>query len=210
MKKIIVTAAALIVSLSAFCQATDAKAKAVIDKAAQKMQNGAFAADIQLIFTEQSGEKTVQKGEIKMSGNKFRLKMSDMETIFDGKTQWVYAQKLNEVTISEPDKTELEQISPLLMMTGYSKKCRIAFEPTETEDGFWHIALLPFDKKAEFFRIRVIINKKTNELSKMEFSARNGERFEISVGALKTLAVAPETFVFQKKDYPKVAINDLR
>ncbi|MDR0829071.1 MAG: outer membrane lipoprotein carrier protein LolA [Prevotellaceae bacterium] len=210
MKKILITAAALIVSLSAFCQETDAKAKGVIDKAAQKLQSGAFVADVQLTFTEQSGEKAVQKGEIKMSGNKFRLKISDMETIFDGKTQWVYAQKLNEVTISEPDKAELEQISPLLMMSGYSKKCRITFEPTENEDGFWHIALLPFDKKAEFFRIRIIINKKTNELNKMEFSARNGERFEISVGTLKTLAVTAETFVFQKNNYPKVAINDLR
>ncbi|MDR1544225.1 MAG: outer membrane lipoprotein carrier protein LolA [Prevotellaceae bacterium] len=209
MKKSFLIIISLIVSLSVFCQATDPKAKAVIDKAAAKMQNGAYTADAKLTFTAQQGDKTVQNGAINMSGNKFRLKMNDMETIFDGKTQWVYAEKLNEVTISEPDKTELEQISPVAMIGGYAKKYRIAFE-TADEDGFYHIALYPNNKDSEFFRIRLLINKKTNELSKIEMSNRNGERITIELSAFKTLAVTPETFVFQKNKYPKVLVNDLR
>jgi len=56
--------------------------------------------------------------------NKFKLEMPDMETWFDGKTQWVWIKSTNEVNVSTPSSAEIAAISPLALLNIYKADSR--------------------------------------------------------------------------------------
>ena len=192
-------------------QPSDPKAKTAVDKAAAKLQSGAFQTEIKIVFTAQTGEKESQSGTLKLSGNKFYLKTDEFESFFDGKTQWVYMESISEVTISEPTKEELQAISPVFIIKNFDKKHRVNFELNAPKDNFWHINLFPIDaKSADYFKIILVINQTTNEVKKIEIMQKNGEKFAVTFGNYISIKPDNQTFTFVQKNYPNVMINDMR
>jgi outer membrane lipoprotein-sorting protein len=200
----------LICSCFAAAQNSDSKAKAAVDKAAAKLQSGAFRTEIKIVQTAETGVKNSQNGILKIAGNKFYLKTDDFENFFDGKTQWVYMESLNEVTVSEPNKDELQTISPVFIIKNFEKKHRVAFDDNAPQDNFWHICLFPIDKKNDYFKIILTINKKNNEVKQFEIWQKNGEKLLVNFGVYNAITQENQTFTFQTKNYPKVIINDMR
>ena len=192
-------------------QTSDPKAKAAVDKAAAKLQSGAFQTEIKIIFTTQKGEKESQNGTLKLSGNKFYLKTDEFENFFDGKTQWVYMESAGEVTVSEPTKEELQTISPLFIIKNFDKKHYVAFEMNAPKDNFSHINLFPLDKKSgDYFKIMLVINQTTNEVKKIEILQKNGEKFAVTFSNYTSIKPDNQTFTFVQKNYPKIIVNDMR
>ena len=192
-------------------QASDPKAKTAVDKAAAKLQSGAFQTEIKIVFTTQKGEKESQNGTLKLSGNKFYLKTDEFENFFDGKTQWVYMESVGEVTISEPTKEELQAISPMFIIKNFDKKHYVTFEMNAPKDNFSHINLFPLDKKSgDYFKIMLVINQTTNEVKKIEILQKNGEKFAVTFGNYTSIKPDNQTFTFIQKNYPKVIVNDMR
>jgi len=192
-------------------QPSDPKAKAAVDKAVSKLQSGAFQTEIKIVFTAPTGEKESQNGTMKLYGNKFYLKTDEFENFFDGKTQWVYVQSDNEVTISEPTKEELQTISPLFIIKNFDKTHRVDFELNAPKDNFWHINLFPVDKKSgDYFKIILTINQTNNEVKKIEIMQKNGEKFAVNFGNYTSIKPDNQTFTFVQKNYPKVVVNDMR
>jgi outer membrane lipoprotein-sorting protein len=212
MQKYFLTLFLSVVSLYVLAQQkSDVKATAVIDRATAKFDKGAFAAEVKLSTKEPDKEKSENQNlSVKLSGNKLYVKSADMETFFDGKTQWVYYEQLNEVTITEPDAKELEMLSPIVFFKNYKNKYRVIFEEGINPDNYYTISLLPYDKTDDIFRIRVTINKTNYEISKLEVSQRNGQKTTFAFGSYKTIAPNADTFSFSTKNHPKVSINDLR
>ena len=54
--------------------------------------------------------------------------MADVETFFNGKTQWVFVKENNEVTITEPTLKELREINPLLLISDCTRTHRLALK----------------------------------------------------------------------------------
>lgn len=61
------------------------------------------------------------EGSIDMLSDKFVLQVPDMITWFDGTTQWTYLKSSEEVNISIPEKDELLQTNPCLLLQSYKK-----------------------------------------------------------------------------------------
>ncbi|MDR3327385.1 MAG: outer membrane lipoprotein carrier protein LolA [Prevotellaceae bacterium] len=212
MQKYFLTAFLSVLSLCLSAQQkSDARATAIIDRAAAKFDKGAFATDIKLSIKEPDKEKPENQNlSAKLSGNKLYVKSADMEIFFDGKTQWVYYEQLNEVTITEPDAKELEILSPIAVFKNYKNKYRVIFEEDIKSDKYYIISLLPYDKTDDIFRIRVTINRANYEISKVEVSQRNGQKMTFALDTYKTIAPNADTFSFSSKNHPRVSINDLR
>jgi outer membrane lipoprotein-sorting protein len=210
MKKIF--AIILIVYAAALsAQTSDNAAKNTVNKAVAKLQNGALQSEIKITVSTQNGQKSVQKGVLKLAGNKFYLKTDDFKIFFDGKTQWVYMEQLNEVTLSEPNKEELELVSPIFIIKNFDKKHRVLFDSNTPNDNFWHINLFPIDKKnCDYFKIILTINKKSSEVKQIEIWQKNGEKLAVTFDSYTALSPENKTFTFSTKDYPKVIINDMR
>jgi outer membrane lipoprotein-sorting protein len=192
-------------------QKSDAQATALLDKAAAKFSKTAYATDVKLSVQDPDNQKIeTQNMSIKLSGSKFYIKTPDMETFFDGKTQWVHYAELNEVTISEPTKKELETISPTAVFKNYKNKYRVVFEQNNKQSALETIVLLPYNHNDDIFRIRVVIDKNSVNISKIEISQRNGQTLTFAFGTYRQITPNADTFAFSKAKYPNVAVNDLR
>lgn len=189
---------------------SDSQAIAAIDKAAAKL-NTAYSTTVKMSIKEPDKDKaTTENMDIKLSGNKFYLKTKDMEVFFDGKTQWVVFPELNEVSISNPTAKELQEISPVAIIKNYKNRYRVVFDPELTTAKTDAINLYPNNRNEDIFRIRIFVNKTTNELTKIESASRNGQRITFELGTYKPLTVNATTFTFNAKNYPKITVNDLR
>ena len=69
-----------------------------------------------------------ESGTIQLKGEKFVLKASEVITWFDGKTQWSYVVRNDEVNVSNPTQEELQQINPYTFLYMYQKDFPINWE----------------------------------------------------------------------------------
>ena len=195
----------------AFSQ-TNPKAKNIIDKTFENLQKSSVKVEFTLLVDDLKEQtKNSHKGELLMKGNKFTLKIAEMETYFDGKTQWVYIPQNKEVNISNPDKEELQEINPTMLLSGYSKTAIIQFDEDYKENSpIYNINIFPENKKKPFFKINVIINKKTLQLISIKMYNRDAINTTLTISKYQQIALDDSTFVFDAKKYKEVILNDLR
>lgn len=189
------------------------QAKQILLSSATNLQKTPLKAAFNLTFLNQrKAEKHSGKGTLVFSGKKFSVATDEMETFFDGKTQWVYTKAIDEVTITEPTEQELREINPLLLVSDCSRTHRIAFEKQPSEDQkFWHIYLYPLDQKADYFRVKIQINKADKLPRLLEISQKNGDIITFSASNFTKLEKADDAlFRFDQKKFPSAEINDLR
>ena len=121
MKKIrvIITLVLLAVSCVAVNAASNsATAKKILDKAAAKMS---LKSGMQMNFTI-TGNKLNQSGTITVKGKKFNARTANAIMWYDGKTQWTYLKKNEEVNVTTPSAAKQAQMNPYSFINLY-KKC---------------------------------------------------------------------------------------
>ena len=91
---------------------SDAKAREILDKTAAAFRQ---AQAVSITFGG------TQEGTLLLKGNKFHLNTGDVETWFDGKTQWSYLRQNEEVNVSTPTPEELQSINPYVLLDHYSQ-----------------------------------------------------------------------------------------
>lgn len=79
-------------------------AKQVLDKAASVVSN---KSGVTASFTLKGGQMN-DKGTISIKGKKFHATTPDAIIWFDGKTQWTYVKKNDEVNVSTPNESQLQ------------------------------------------------------------------------------------------------------
>lgn len=192
-------------------QTTDAKAKALVDKTVATLKKSAYTSSFRIDITNSNEElQNHEEGTLRFWGNKLYMNIGGVETYFDGRTQWVYMEDLNEVSISEPTTEELHELSPMLIMQDYEKTHRVMFDAEESTTH-WFISLYPLDHSKEYFRLQLYINKKTMLPEMMKLSQRNGTRYILILKDLKTITQPAESmFKFDIKKHAGVVCNELR
>lgn len=208
----------LIILLALFTTATFAQeeqqAKQILLSSVSLIQKSPLQTKFQLsYFNPRSADENITKeGTLVISGRKFVVKMADVETFFNGKTQWVFVKENNEVTITEPTLKELREINPLLLISDCTRTHRLAFEDQSAADkAFWHICLYPLDKAADYFQIKIKIAKKDKYPRSIDIFQKNGDKIKFFSAGYTVLKSLPDNkFVFDVKANPNVEVNDLR
>ncbi len=212
MKKII--SALLFLGLVLHVSAQDAKS--ILDKASSAfLQNGGVKAEftIRNVNKKQKASSFVQTGKAAIKGNKFKIESSEGVTWFDGKTQWTYVKDNNEVNVSNPDGEELASVSPISILNLYKSGFSLSNKGVATENGrgVYKIEMKPQKKNATVNRYLIMIDKQTSVISSIVLESKNGNLTTISISKYQSgQTFADKTFVFDKKDYPKAEIVDLR
>lgn len=148
-------------------------------------------------------------GTIILSGNKFVIKTKEVSTWFDGKTQWSYSSSINEVNISEPTATELQQINPFAIINNF--KTAFNAKLLNSPKGCYKILLTAKDGKQPTKSVELTINSATNFPSLIVITAKNNSKATIKIKTINAGNKLPEsTFKFNPKNYPGVEIIDLR
>ncbi len=151
-------------------------------------------------------------GDITVSGQKFRLKISGQEVINNGQTMWTYMKAENEVNISdyEPDEQE---ISPSQIYTLYKKGYKYSYVQEAKEGGepVDVIELSPEDRNNPVFKVRLKVSKTDKSVKSWQMFNKNGNRYTFKINKFTpNVPVDANTFAFDKAKYKGVKVIDLR
>ena len=105
---------------------TDAKAAEVLDKSLH------ILSDKNGIRADFSG---TENGFILLKGEKFYLNNGNIQSWYDGKTQWSYVADTEEVNISHPTPEELQGINPYFILINYQENFESSYKGMKTHEG---------------------------------------------------------------------------
>ena len=215
MRKYIFSVLIALLSLPVIAQQQQSQAKVVLEKTAEAFKKaGGVRADFTLKAVNDGHLEGRENGIIQLKGEKFMLKTSETTTWFDGKTQWSYMVRNDEVNVSNPTQEELQQINPYTFLYMYQKGFSYKLGATKMYRGkaVWEVVLTARDKKQELERITLFVTKDTYEPLYILLQQRGQQtRNEITITSYQTKQnYADQVFTFDKKQYPNAEVIDLR
>ncbi len=219
MKKIILLLCLLLsVPVLSFAQ-KDKKAKEILDLASDTINKSGDMVihfTIHIKETNQDNQSTSQsfEGMIALKDDKFHFDTPDMESWFDGKTQWVLQKDWDEVTVSEPTQDEVTALNPKTIFDLYKQGSSYKYlgEKTDIANRKVHeIELRPNDKTGDIKKVVLEISKKSNFPFKLHIVMTNGLENTIHISKyLIHAGLKDSKFSFDKNKYPQAEIIDLR
>lgn len=121
--KMLFVAILFVCGTTAMAQNNAAKARAILDKTAKVVgrAGGASAS-----FTMSSASTGTISGTIAVKGRKFNARTQQAIVWFDGKTQWTYMRKNNEVNVSTPTAAQQQMMNPYTFINIYKSGYKLA------------------------------------------------------------------------------------
>ena len=194
----------------------DPKAKQILDKL-KKQYDSYKSMEVKFELTmELPGQPAEnQKGSVIQDGKKYQVKMNDQEIYADGKTVWVYLKKNKEVQINNADESAgSEFLSPKQMLRLYETEnfvYAITEERNENGKPVADIEFKPLDKKSEYSKMRLTVDKNANKMLSLRIFSKDGSRYTLKVNdIIPNKTYDPGIFAFNPKAFPGVHIEDLR
>ena len=198
MERLRITIVALLIAVASYGQT----AKQVLDKAAAAVSN---KSGITASFTLKGGQMN-DKGSISIKGKKFQIKTSNVIIWFDGKTQWSYVRKNDEVNVSTPNESQLQALNPYNFIYMYKK----GYNSTMAKKGGnYEVHLTSTDKKKSVQEMYILIHPQTYIPSEIRIKHSKGWN-TIEVSNVKKANLSDELFHFNSKDFPTAEVIDLR
>lgn len=192
----------------------DPKALETLDAMSKKYKAmEAFEANIVCNMTNEIDKVNEEfKGKITVKGNKFRLALPEQEIFNDGATQWTYLPAAKEVNIDNYDPSS-DDVNPSKILDMYKKGYKYLSLGDKTEGGVLceEIDLVPDKKDAQYFKIKMMINKKDKSIHSWTMFNKSGDRYKYTITKfIPAVKVEDGFFVFDPKKYPGVEISDMR
>ena len=169
------------------------EASKVLDKTAATLK---AAGNTKIGFTyEASGASST--GYIKLQGQKF-----------DGKTMWSYVKKNEEVNVTTPSAEEVAKMNPYAFLTFYKHGYAARMGNSSSKE---YEVVLTGEESSAYKWVVIRINKSTHLPGSIQLTTPKGGTTVIRCNSfLKNQKYQASTFQFNKKNYPKADIVDLR
>lgn len=195
----------------------DPQAKKVMERIRKKYDSyKTLEAGFSLTIEVPGQPKEVQKGTVGQEGDKFRLEMDAQTIVSDGKTNWVYLKKNNEIQINDVDPEESDNgfFTPKDLLRRYDKGdflYAITDKISEKNRVLTQIEFKPVDKSSEYAKLRVSIDEKAGTIESIKAFAKDGSRYAFLVDRLTTnKPFSAGYFQLDAKNYPGAHVEDLR
>jgi outer membrane lipoprotein-sorting protein len=229
MKKLLIFSFSILITTFSFAQKgaeKDAEAKKILDKVGEKYRMyDVVKTDFDFTLdNQQAGVKENQTGTLiaKSKTNKFKVTIYSPETsakqeiaqeiISDGKTQWTYLKKDNEVQVNNVDNSG-QGLNPAQIFTIYEHGYKYIYNG-ETKIGgktYQEIDLTPEDIKKPFFKVRLEIDKRKKQIYSALIFDKNGNKYTYTLRSfVPNIKVPDNTFSFDPKMHKGVEVVDLR
>lgn len=217
MKKYLILFAALVFSVAVFSQkeeSVDPKAKSLLDKAVALMETKK-GMDIRFsikVDNVRDSKNATYEGYALLKGERFKMSLKDVDTYFDGKTEAVHMVKEKEVTISTPDKDDLKEVNPIMLMKSYKTDYKMRYMGASNINGKLceEVELYPNDLNSNYSIIHLIFEKKSLMLESIALRGKGGINTYFTVTKITPKELNDSEFVFDAKQHPGVEVVDLR
>lgn len=198
MKKIVFTMTLLLATIAVYAQT----ATQVLDKTAQKLT---AKSGVKADFKASTPQGSIT-GTIAVKGNKFMATTQHTKVWFDGKTQWTYLTRNDEVNISNPKDSELQSLNPYNFINMYKK----GYKSTMRKDGSSYVVHLTADTKAKKVQ-ELFITVDSKSYNPTQVKMLQGKKWTtFDVTNLKQEKLPDSMFRFNSKDFPTAEVIDLR
>ncbi len=199
MKKFLSLALMMMMDMGAMAQT----AQQVLDKTAAVIGNkGGASANFQM----SSPKYGSASGSIAIKGNKFNARTAQAIVWYNGKTQWTYMKKTNEVNVSNPTQAQQMSMNPYTFINIY----KTGYKSTlKTVGSNYEVHLVANNQKRSVAEMYITINKKTHVPSQVRM--RQGSTWStINISGFKSKNISNGTFTFNSKECPGAEVVDLR
>lgn len=188
----------------------EAEAKKVLEQTSQAFkQSGGVEADFTLIPYMQEEVK----GHIQLMEECFHLKMDEMVTWFDGKTQWTYLPINEEVNVSNPTREEIESINPMAYLSLYKEgyTCQLGGKSNFNGKAVYEVTLKTEDLQKQWQNLTLYIDRTTLLPLYFKLQGEGRDYHIITISNYKQgKNWKKEHFTFNPKEYPNAEVIDLR
>lgn len=224
MKKILLAAFCLFaVAISPAFAQKDVDAKKILNQVSVKYR-GYNAIKSDFTFTvdnPQAGIKETRNGTLiaQTKTNRYKVsiygagtKSAEQEITNDGKTQWTYLKASKEVQVSAASNNPGE-FNPAKIFTIYENGYKYLYTGDQKIAGkvYQGIDLTPESEKAQYFKIRLLIDKVKKQIYSAQIFDRNGSKYNYTLRSFTGNAAVPaSTFSFDAKAHPGIEVVDLR
>jgi outer membrane lipoprotein-sorting protein len=203
MKKIYLFIASLVLIAGSTHAQNDPNAKKILDAVSAKIKTyKGVTAGFNLLSKSSTGKvNNNAAGRIFIKGNKYYIKQGATEIFSDGVKTWNYNGN-DEVTISPVDANE-QSLTPQTLLTNFYDK-EYTYKLVSSAGNFNEIALTPVDKRKNFQKINVFIDKSKMMITKARVVDKSNNTITLNLTNINTGAnIADNTFVFNKNKYKK-------
>lgn len=176
-------------------------ASTVLDAAAKKLTSGGTYAN----FTVTTNGNNIW-GNIAIKGEMFKITSEHAITWYDGKTQWTYMNGTEEVTISNPDEEQQQQINPYHFINLYKKGYNATLKKN---NGINVVTLKRTTAKSDISDAVIDIDTKTGYPVRIQVKS-NGEWSVFKISNAKRVNYYTSHFRFPEKKYNNAEVIDLR
>lgn len=188
----------------------EAEAKKVLEQTSQAFkQSGGVEADFTLIPYMQEEVK----GHMQLMEECFHLKMDEMVTWFDGKTQWTYLPINEEVNVSNPTREEIESINPMAYLSLYKEgyTCQLGGKSNFNGKAVYEVTLKTEDLQKQWQNLTLYIDRTTLLPLYFKLQGEGRDYHIITISNYKQgKNWKKEHFTFNPKEYPNAEVIDLR
>lgn len=200
MKKILLMLSLLMVVAFSWGQNAN-DARKILDKTAAKLSNrGGVSANFKL-----SGKFGNTSGFVAIKGSKFYASTPVSTVWYDGKTQWTYLKRTQEVNVSTPTEAQQQSMNPYKFLHIYKNGYRLDMKPVASG---WQIHLTAINKARSIKEMYVEVTK---SYMLKTVKMRQGSGWStITVSGFKKTSLLDSQFRFNSKDYPNAEVIDLR
>jgi outer membrane lipoprotein carrier protein len=177
-----------------------------------KAQTSSFIQFNYIMENRMDNSKDEQKGSIYLKNGNFHLNI-DQQTIISNQVKvWTYMKEVNEVQVSKYNPEELE-INPNEIFTMWDE----GFLSRHTGTIYINniavnvIELTPTNKDLSYFKVKLFIDKKTNDIKRIQTFYKNSGiilTFEI-LSVKPNIQISDKMFQFETSKYPGIEVVDL-
>ena len=181
----------------------DNQAKTILDQIGTKVKGAkGVLASIQLVSKNSKGKALGTKTiNLKMKGDKYVLKQGSTEILCDGANIYNF-DGVN--TISKSNVSESDQaLSPQKLLSGsYDKDFNYSL--LSQNSSFATIELIPLDKRKNFQKVTLVIDKLKSALSTATILDKSNNSTFVKVLSINYgVALVDKLFLFDRTKYPK-------
>ena len=181
----------------------DSQAKAILDQIGAKVKaSKGILVNIELISKNSNGKALGSKSiNLKMKGDKYLLKQGSTEILCDGTTIYNF-DGVN--TISKSNVVESDQtLSPQKLLSGnYDKEFN--YSVLSENKNIATIVLLPIDKRKNFQKVTLVIDKLKTALSSAAILDKSNNTTFVKVLSINyAVVMIDKIFQFNRAKYPK-------
>ena len=151
------------------------------------------------------GEHLNTSGTIAIKGRKFHASTPQAIVWFDGKTQWTYNKKNDEVNVSTPTEAQQQQMNPYKFINIY--KTGFDMSSKNVAAGY-EVHLKAQNQKRSIKELYITINR---SYQPTVVKMRNDKGWTtITLSGFQTKNLSDSQFRFNSKEYPTAEVIDLR